>query len=173
MNLFKEIPPEAKRWINVVVEIPSGASNKIEYDEDGGYFYLDRSLYSAVYYPFEYGFIPQTSAPDGDPIDVVLLTTHPTFSGCVVRAKPIGVLLMSDEKGSDDKIIAVPIKRVDPRFEDIKEIGDLAKHLRMELKQFMLDYKKLEQRKKVKIRGWSGSKQAKKIIKKAIKTYNR
>lgn len=171
MNLFKDLKPISKKWINVVIEIPSGNSNKIEYDEEDGYFYLDRSLYSAVYYPFEYGFIPQTRAPDGDPLDVVLLTTHPTFSGCVIRARALGVLLMSDERGADDKIITVPIKEVDPRFEDTKEVTDLAKHLKRELEQFMLDYKKLEHRKKVKIRGWGGSKQAKKVIEKAIKAY--
>ncbi|MCD4740211.1 inorganic diphosphatase [archaeon] len=171
MNLFKEIEPKEKNWINVVIEIPSGGRNKIEYSKKRGYFYLDRSLYSAVYYPFEYGFIPQTSAEDGDPLDVVLLTTHPTFSGCIIRARPIGVLLMNDEKGKDHKIIAVPLKKIDPRFEDINKVQDLAKHIKMELTQFMLDYKKLEETKKVKIRGWSGNKQAKKIIENAIKKY--
>lgn len=171
MNLFKDIPPGKGKNINVVVEIPSGTTNKIEYDEEGGYFTLDRSLYSAVYYPFEYGFIPQTHSLDGDAIDVILLTTHPTFSGCVVKARPIGVLYMKDEKGTDHKIIAVPISKVDPRYEGIKEMEDLAKHLRMELRQFMQDYKKLESSKKVKIKGWGTSQEAQKIIEKAIKAY--
>lgn len=171
MNLFKEIPPGKKTQINVVVEIPSGASNKIEYNEKGGYFELDRSLYSAVYYPFEYGFIPQTCSEDGDALDVILLTTHPTFPGCVVKARPIGTLLMRDEKGKDNKIIAVPISKVDPRFDDIRGVRDLAKHLKVEIKQFMLDYKKLEQKKKVKITGWGNSKKASEMIEKAIKRY--
>ncbi|MCD6414021.1 MAG: inorganic diphosphatase [Candidatus Diapherotrites archaeon] len=163
--------PGKKNQINVVVEIHSGATDKVEYNEEGGYFELDRSLYSAVYYPFEYGFIPQTKSPDGDALDVVLLTTHPTFPGCVIKAKPIGVLMMKDENGRDDKIIAVPISKVDPRFDGIKEVKDLAKHLKVEIRQFMLDYKRLEQNKKVRIIGWEGSDEAKNMIEKAIKNY--
>jgi inorganic pyrophosphatase len=173
MNLFKEISSGKPGEINVVVEITSGGSNKVEYNEEEGYFSLDRSLYSAVYYPFEYGFIPQTRSPDGDALDVILLTTHPTFPGCVIKSKPIGLLRMKDEAGGDNKIIAVPVNKVDPRFEGVKEVKDLAKHLRTEIKQFMLDYKKLEQKKKVKILGWGTSKEAKKNVKKGIQEYKR
>ena len=174
-NLFKDISagenPPSK--INVVVDIPKGSENKYEYKEDGGYFKLDRTLFSPMFFPFEYGFIPQTTSEDGDSLDVVLLITYPTFSGCVIQARPIGVLLMKDEAGTDNKIIAVPLEKVDPRFKKIQKIEDLGEHLKKEIELFFADYKKLEKEKYkfVKIEGWKGVERAKKIIKKAIEKY--
>lgn len=174
-NLFKDLPAgkNPPEEINVVVDIPKGSSNKYEYKEEEGYFELDRVLYSPFFFPFEYGFIPQTSSEDGDSLDVVLLTSFPTFSGCLISARPIGVLLMKDEKGVDNKIIAVPLEKVDPRFKEIQDIKDLPEHLKKEIEVFFADYKKLEKEKYkfVKVDGWEGSEKAKEIIKLAIEKY--
>lgn len=174
-NLFKDIkagenPPDQ---INVVVDIPKGSRNKYEYQEDEGYFKLDRTLYSPMFFPFEYGFIPQTMSEDGDSLDVVLLTTFTTFPGCVIQARPIGVLLMKDEEGIDNKIVAVPLEKVDPRFKEVQKLEDLGEHLKKEIEIFFADYKKLEKEKYkfVKIKGWQGIKEAKEVIKKAVEKY--
>ncbi|MBU2539749.1 inorganic diphosphatase [Patescibacteria group bacterium] len=175
VNLYKDLTPgkNPPKQINVVVEISQGANNKYEYDEKGGYFKLDRTLFSPMYYPFEYGFIPQTVSEDGDSLDVVLITSRPTFHGCVVQARPVGVLKMKDEGGVDNKIIAVPIEKVDPRFKEIKEINDLGGHLKKEIELFFADYKKLETEKYkfVKVEGWKGREKAEDIIKKSVAKY--
>jgi len=175
VNLFKDISPgkNPPDQINVVIDIPRGSSNKYEYNEEKGFFKLDRVLYSSLFYPFEYGFIPQSLSEDKDSLDVILLTTFPTFPGCLVSARPIGVLLMRDEEGIDNKIIAVPLEKVDPRFKEIKNIEDLGSHLRKEIELFFKDYKKLEKEKYklVKVEGWEGPEKAKEIIEKAIKGY--
>jgi len=173
MNLYKDISPgdNLPEEINVIVDIPKGCSNKYEYKEEKGYFELDRVIYSPLFFPFEYGFIPQTLSEDGDSLDVLLLTTFPTFSGCLIKARPVGVLLMEDEKGIDHKIVAVPLEKIDPRFKNIKDIEDVNEHLKEEIKVFFEDYKKLEKGKFVKIKGWENVKKAKEIIEKAIKKY--
>lgn len=147
MNLYNDLPAnpgENQEEINVVVDIPKGSSNKYEYSEEGGYFALDRVLFQQTFYNFDYGFIPQTHAGDGDAVDVVLLTTYPTFPGCVVKARVIGSLVTSDQDGQDDKVIAVPVSKIDPRFDEIKSVSDLSSHLQKELKTFFKEYKKLE-----------------------------
>lgn len=173
INLYKDISPgdNPPEEINVMIDIPKGCSNKYEYKEEKGYFELDRVIYSPIFFPFEYGFIPQTSSEDGDGLDVVLLLTYPTFSGCLIKARPIGVLLMEDEKGIDHKIVAVPLEKIDPRFKNIKDIEDINEHLKKEIKVFFEDYKKLEKDKFVKIKGWEKADKAKEIIEKAIKKY--
>lgn len=175
VNLYKDLTPgkNPPKEINVVVDIPQGARNKYEYDEEGGYFKLDRTLFSPMYFPFEYGFIPQTVSEDGDSLDVVLIMSGPTFSGCVIQARPVGVLMMSDEEGVDNKIIAVPVEKVDPLLKEIKKIEDLGEHLKKEIELFFSDYKKLETEKYkfVKIKGWEGREKAEKIIKKAVDKY--
>lgn len=174
-NLYKDIPagenPPDK--INVVVDIPRGSKNKYEYQEDEGYFKLDRTVYSPMFFPFEYGFIPRTMSEDGDSLDVVLFITYPTFPGCVISARPIGVLFMKDEKGVDNKILAVPLEKVDPRFKEVQGIEDLGGHLKKEIELFFADYKKLETEKYkfVEVKGWADAGQAKKIIKKAAEKY--
>ena len=177
MNLFRDIPSgdNIPDTINVVVDVPKGANNKYEYNEEKGYFELDRTLYSPFFFPFEYGFIPQTASGDGDSLDVALLTSFPTFSGCVIKARPIGVLLMEDEKGGDNKIIAVPDKKVDPRFGKVEDIKDLREHIKKEIEIFFADYKKLETEKyeHVKVKGWEGVEKAKEMIKKGIEDYNK
>ena len=174
-NLFKDISPghNPPDEINVVIDIPKGSSNKYEYNEEKNYFELDRVMYSPFFYPFDYGFIPQTASGDGDSLDVVLLTTFPLFSGCVIKARPIGMLLMKDEAGIDNKIIAVPSEKVDPRFKEIKNINDVPEHTRKEIEVFFADYKKLEKDKYklVKVDGWQEIEKAKEVIKKAIEKY--
>lgn len=173
MNLYKDISPgdNLPEEINVIVDIPKGCSNKYEYKEEKGYFELDRVIYSPLFFPFEYGFIPQTLSEDGDSLDVLLLTTFPTFSGCLIKARPVGVLLMEDEKGIDHKIVAVPLEKIDPHFKNIKDIEDVNEHLKEEIKVFFEDYKKLEKGKFVKIKDWGKAGKAKEIIEKAIKKY--
>jgi inorganic pyrophosphatase len=166
-----DIDAGSEEEINVVVENVKGSSNKIEYDNERGCFMLDRVLYSPVFWPFDYGFIPRTWHEDEDPVDVVLLTTYPTFPGCVVKARPIGVIIMEDEKGIDDKIVAVPIK--DPRFKNVKSIDDLNEHLRKEIQDFFESYKKLEPGKFVKFKEWQGVEKAKEIIRKAKEEYKK
>jgi len=171
MNLLHDVSI-GKKWpevVNVVIENAKGSSNKIEYDKDDKVFKLDRVLYSAVFWPFDYGFVPQTWHEDEDPVDVVLLTTYPTFPGCVVEARPIGLLLMEDEKGLDDKVIAVPVK--DPRFSHINSVEDLPSHLKKEIKEFFETYKRLEPGKWVKVKEWKGKEVAIETIKKAAERY--
>jgi len=174
MNLFKDIPsgdnPPEK--INVIIENTKGEKNKFEYDEEG-FFKLDRTCYSPFALPFEYGFIPQTKSGDGDSLDIILLVTHSTFPGCLVKARPIGILQMEDEAGQDNKIIAVPDDKVDPRFKEIRDIKDVRQHLKDEIVVYFLDYKKLEKEKfeHVKVRGWKGVEEAKKAIQKAVDNY--
>ena len=157
----------------MVVDIPRGSSNKYEYNEEHGYIELDRALHSPMFFPFEYGFIPQTASDDGDSLDVILLTSFPTFPGCVIKARPIGVLMMKDEAGTDNKIIAVPLEKVDPRFKEIKDIGDISDHLKKEIRVFLEDYKKLEKGKyeHVKVGEFEKRIKAEEIIKKAVEKY--
>ncbi|MGI8405075.1 MAG: inorganic diphosphatase [Thermomicrobiales bacterium] len=133
------------------IEIPMGSRNKYEYDKELRAFKLDRVLFSSVHYPTDYGFIRDTLWEDGDPLDILLLVYEPTFPGCLVNARPIGGLDMSDEHGSDFKVLAVPCN--DPRFSDIQSLGDLSKHLLKEISNFFETYKILEE-KPTKILGW-------------------
>jgi len=173
INLYKDIlpgdnPPEQ---INVVIDIPKGSSNKYEYNEEKGYFELDRVFYSPLFMPWDYGFVPQTCSEDGDSLDVGVLTTYPTFPGCVIKARPIGVLLMEDEKGIDHKIVALPTEKIDPRLKEIQDVKDLPEHWRKEIQEFFETYKRLEPGKFVKVKGWEGKERAKEIIKEAIARY--
>lgn len=148
-----EIPigPEAPHVFNAVIEIPKGSTNKYEYDSELGILRLDRVLYSPLYYPFDYGFIPQTHYMDGDPIDVLVMISHPTFPGCVVESRAIGVLEMRDEKGSDEKLLCVSVK--DPRFAARKSLNDIQPHTKSEIIHFFEVYKALEE-KSVDVVGW-------------------
>lgn len=141
----------APEIVNVVIEIPARSTNKYEYDFDTGLMKLDRVLYSPLFYPCDYGFIPGTQYLDGDPIDVLVLLSHPTFPGCVMEAKPIGVLSMSDEKGPDEKVLCVCTK--DPRYSNWTSLNDLNEHIRLEIVHFFEIYKTLEE-KTVTVHGW-------------------
>jgi inorganic pyrophosphatase len=153
--------------INVFVEIPKGSSQKYEFDEEEKCLKLDRTLFGPMYFPFEYGFIKGTRGEDGDPLDCVLLSSFPTFPGCLVEAEPIGLLEMEDEAGIDTKIIAVPTPKIDPRFQEIQDISDLPEHTKKEIKEFFENYKNLEPGKWVKLKDFKPKSEAEKAIKKA------
>jgi len=128
--------------VKVIVEVPKGCRNKYEFDHKTQRIKLDRVLFSAVHYPADYGFIEETLAEDGDEVDVLVLISEPTFSGCLIEARPVGVLQMKDEKGIDNKILAVPEK--DPMWNHISDIHEIPPHLLAEIENFFLTYKKLE-----------------------------
>lgn len=176
MNLYTDVPrlESLPEEFNIVVDIPMNSTSKFEYDEKGGYFKLDRTLYSPLIYPFEYGFIPQTHGEDGDALDAILLATRPTFAGCVVKSRVVGVLKMSDEAGIDHKLICVPVAKLDPRLAHIQDLEDIELHLIKEIELFMADYKKLEPGKYefVKIEGFGDRDEAKQILIKGAQSYD-
>jgi inorganic pyrophosphatase len=155
----------ARGPIEVIVEIPSGSRNKYEYDHLRHRFVLDRTLYSSVHYPCDYGFIERSMAEDGDPLDVLVVIAEPTFPGCVVRARPVGVLDMADEKGHDFKILAVASD--DPRWDAVHRLQDLSPHLLLEIENFFRTYKTLEKR-PTDVRGWLDVEDAWTIIDESI-----
>jgi inorganic pyrophosphatase len=149
----------------VTVEIPSGSRNKYEYDHERHRFVLDRVLYSSVHYPCDYGYIDGSLADDGDPLDVLVLISEPTFPGCVLRAQPIGVLDMTDDKGHDYKILAVA--HDDPRWDETRALDDLPPHWLREIENFFATYKELEGRETL-VRGWLGAQRAWEIIEQSM-----
>ena len=156
-----QIGEKSPELINVVVEIPRGSHHKYEYDEELDEIKLDRVLHSAVFYPTDYGFIPHTRSDDGDHLDVLVIISDPTFPGCIVEVRPIGVLDMEDDKGQDWKIIAVADS--DPKLKTINAIEDLDEHHKNEIQHFFEVYKQLEN-KEVSVRGWLGKDVAYKVI---------
>ncbi len=161
--LHAKLGESAPDVCNAIIEIPRGSTNKYEYDEEAGLFKLDRVLFSPLFYPFDYGFFPQTHYLDGDPLDVLVMVSHPTFAGCMVEVRPIGVLEMRDEKGPDEKILSVAAK--DPRFGNRSHIDDLSPHTLKEVMHFFRVYKDLED-KAVEVVGWHGPEVAKSLISK-------
>ena len=139
---------------DMVVEIPKGSRNKYEIDHDTGAIWLDRHLFTATAYPADYGFIPDTLGEDGDPLDVLVLLEEPTVPGCHITGRAIGVFWMRDEMGPDAKILAVPAG--DPRWDDIKVLGDVPSHLRAEIGHFFEIYKALEPSKSTEVGDWGG-----------------
>jgi inorganic pyrophosphatase len=154
--------------VNVVVEIPQGSSVKYEVDKKSGAVFVDRFLFTPTAYPAAYGFIPNTLAEDGDPIDALVLTPAQVVPGAVVRARPIGMLRMEDEKGPDEKIICVPHDRVHPQFSQLETIDDLPRITRAAIEHFFERYKDLEDEKWVKVLGWASKAEAESCILSAI-----
>ena len=154
---------------DVLIEIPRGSRNKYEYDFDLKRMRFDRMLFSSMMYPADYGFIPETLALDGDPLDVLVLVNEPTFPGCVMEVKPIGVFHMADEKGPDEKIICVPVS--DPIWNTLNDLSDLNPHLVKEIEHFFQVYKDLEN-KKVDVGGWGDVNEAKDILVKCTNRFN-
>lgn len=148
-------------WVEATIEIPRGSRNKYEYDHERGIFHLDRVLYSSVHYPTDYGFLAGTLSGDGDPLDVLVVVDEPTFTGCHLRVRPIGTLTMTDEKGVDEKILAVPVD--DPRFNTIRDLSDLAAHWPREISSFFRTYKEL-QGVQTEVRDWFHAEEAWHII---------
>ncbi|MGD1858248.1 MAG: inorganic diphosphatase [Leptolyngbyaceae cyanobacterium] len=151
--------------INVLIEIAGGSKNKYEFDKDLNAFALDRVLFSSVQYPYDYGFVPNTLADDGDPLDGMVLMDEPTFPGCVIAARPIGMLEMIDGGDRDEKILCVPDK--DPRYVGVKTLDDVAPHRLDEIAEFFRSYKNLE-KKVTEILGWKGLDEVQPLIEKCI-----
>jgi inorganic pyrophosphatase len=158
------IGKNAPREVHAIIEIPKGSSNKYEFDLSLDTFVLDRVLFSPLYYPFDYGFIAGTLSGDGDPLDVLVLGSQPTFTGCVVLARPLGSLHMRDEEGEDYKILAVSAR--DPRFNDAADLSDIAEHYLREITHFFAVYKELEE-KETEVLGWQDRAMAYRIINEA------
>lgn len=145
-----------------IIEVSAGSRNKYEYDHNSGRLVLDRVLHSACFYPYDYGFIPDTLCGDGDPLDILVMNTSPLVPGCMVYIRPLGYLIMEDEKGRDEKVLAVSSK--DPHWNDFLTLEDVPKHKLMEITQFFQTYKALEKNKWVKVEGWKGTEDTYKLI---------
>lgn len=171
MNLSKIPVGENPEKINVVVEIPYGSNIKYELDKESGAVVVDRVMYSAMFYPANYGFVPNTLSDDGDPADVLVLNEYPLQAGSVIKCRLIGVLLMKDESGIDEKLLAVPVSKIDPRYDDIKSLQDLPKITLDRIKNFFETYKMLEPNKWVKVKDYKGKEEAQAILQKAIENY--
>jgi inorganic pyrophosphatase len=155
-------PPEN---INVVIEVPMGNSPiKYEFDKDSGAIFVDRIVHTAMFYPANYGFVPNTLGGDGDPLDVLVICQYPFVPGAVIACRPVGVLIMEDESGEDEKIIAVPVSKVFPFYDSVKEYSDLPEILLQQISHFFEHYKDLEKGKWVKVKGFKDCKAAKEII---------
>ena len=160
-------PPEE---VNVIIEIPMNSSSpvKYEFDKESGAIFVDRIMQAAMYYPCNYGFVPHTLSRDGDPVDVLVASCTPFIPGSVVKCRPVAVLAMEDESGFDEKILAVPISKVDPSWDNVKTIKDVSESLKDRITHFFENYKKLEKGKWVKVTGWEDAAQAKQFILEAI-----
>lgn len=171
MNLWNDIkvgPASFTKAIHAVIEIPMGSKNKYEYNRELEAFTLDNVAYT-FYYPVDYGIIPKTLGDDGNPINILVMMRQPTFPGCVIETRPIGVMRMLDGGESDDKIIGVPVN--DPRFKDVKDISDLPKAYLDEVGHFFTVYKNLEG-KTTDVLGWESTEKALEAINHSIELYN-
>ena len=168
MNLLHDIEAGTPEEMNVIIEIPKGSKNKYELDKKTGLIMLDRVMHTAQDYPFDYGFVPQTLFDDGDPLDVVLLTTYPLAPGILVKARPVAIMKMIDGDEQDDKIIAVPTE--DPRFDEIQNLGDINTHTLKEIKHFFETYKQV-QNKHVEVPGFEDIDEAKAGFEKSVQAY--
>jgi inorganic pyrophosphatase len=154
--------------VDVLVEIPKGSRNKYEYDKQKKVVRYDRMIFSSMHYPSDYGFVPETLALDGDPLDALVLVSEPTFPGCIIEVKPLGLFRMEDEKGPDAKLLCVPVS--DPIWNKLNELQDVNPHLLNEIEHFFKVYKDLE-KKKVGIEGWEDRDSAIKTIRASQKRY--
>lgn len=161
----KNLPDE----INVIIEIPANSEPvKYEVDKDTGALMVDRFMATAMFYPCNYGYIPNTLSEDGDPLDVLVPTPYPLINGAVIKCRPVGVLKMEDESGIDAKLIAVPIDKLSVIYRDVKEATDLPELLLQQISHFFEHYKDLEKGKWVKVQGWADAAEAKAEIEKAV-----
>jgi inorganic pyrophosphatase len=170
-NLWRELRPGPKvpDIVYAIIEIPKGSRNKYELHKDSGMIVLDRVLFSSLHYPGDYGLIPRTFYDDGDPLDILLMTNEPTFPGCIIQARPIGIFRMLDRDLHDDKILAVP--STDPLFSEYHDLDDVPQHFLQEVAHFFEVYKDLEGM-RTKPLGWEGAESAKQEIMRAIKLYD-
>lgn len=164
----RNVPDE----INVIIEIPMhGEPVKYEVDKTTGALFVDRFMSTAMYYPANYGYVPNTLSEDGDPVDVLVVTPFPLTSGVAIACRPVGMLKMTDEAGVDAKIIAVPVTKLTKMYDSVKDQNDLPQHLLLSLEHFFQHYKDLEEGKWVKIKGWEGPDEAKKEILASIERF--
>lgn len=158
--------------VNVIIEIPAQSDPvKYEVDKDTGTMFVDRFMATCMHYPTNYGFVPNTLSEDGDPVDVLVITPFPLLSGSVIRCRPVGVLNMTDESGTDAKILAVPVDKLSTIYRNVKELEDVPELLLKQIEHFFSHYKDLEPGKWVKIDGWSDSAAAKEEIVSSVKRY--
>jgi len=169
-NLWHDLPagPRPPDELNAIIEIPRGSRNKYELDKETGLFRFARILYSAVHYPADYGFIPRTLADDDDPLDVLVMVTLPTFPGYLIPVRPIGVFEMRDEKGLDEKVLAVPLK--DPLYDGYHDLDDVPPHFLREVEHFFAIYKELEGIRTTSL-GWRARDEARRVIQHACRMY--
>jgi len=160
--------PDCPAIVRMIVEIPKNSTNKYEYDGKLGVFRLDRTLYSPMHYPGDYGFVPGTLAEDGDPLDVLVLVDEPSYPGVLIAVRPLGVLKMVDQQQPDEKILAVPNRN--PRFDQMQKIEDTFPHNLREIEHFFAIYKELEG-KRTEMRGWRGPAEAQTLIRTARNRY--
>ncbi len=164
----KDVPES----VNVIIEIPAHASPvKYEVDKDSGALLVDRFMSAPMFYPANYGFVPHTLSDDGDPVDVLVVTPVPLVHGCVIPARPVGVLKMSDEAGEDAKIVAVPAGKLSSEYTDITSYKQLPPLLIQQIQHFFEHYKELEPNKWVKVEGWADADEAKEEILSSIRRY--
>lgn len=167
LSIGKRAPNE----VNAVIEIPKNSNVKYEVHKKTGLISVSRFLYTAMSYPFNYGFIPETLENDNDPIDVMAICEEMILPGCIIMVRPIGVLVTEDENGLDNKIIAVPISKIDPTYDKIKDISDLDDHLKKRISHFFEKYKELEPDKWVEVKGFRPKKAALERIEQCHKKY--
>ena len=160
--------------INVLIEVPIGGEPvKYEFDKESGALFVDRILHTPMRYPANYGFIPHTLSDDGDPLDALVIARSPFVPGCVVRARPLGVLKMTDEKGGDAKILAVPIKKECTQYDHIESVDQMSKTLLARIAHFFQHYKDLDSGKWVRIDGWGNVDEAKTEVMDSVERYNK
>jgi inorganic pyrophosphatase len=168
VNVGRDIPND----LNIIIEIPANADPvKYEVDKETGALFVDRFLATPMHYPCNYGYIPNTLCEDGDPLDAMVITPFPLISGCVIRCRPLGLLNMTDEKGGDAKLIAVPIKKQCLTYEKVESLDDLPKNLLDQIAHFFGHYKDLEAGKWVKLEGWGDLEVAKAEIQQSVERY--
>lgn len=168
VNAGKQVPDD----INVIIEIPAHSEPiKYEVDKETGSLFVDRFLSTSMVYPCDYGYIPKTLSEDGDPVDVLVITPIPVNRGCVIRCRPIGMLIMTDEAGDDRKILAVPVNKLTNLYDNVQKLADLPPPLLHKITHFFAHYKDLEEGKWVKLEDWTDADAAKKEILESILRY--
>jgi len=164
----KNVPEE----VNAIIENPMGGDPvKYELDKESGVMFVDRFLHTAMRYPGNYGFVPHTLSEDGDPVDVIVIGATPVMPGAVMPVRPVAVLMMEDDKGKDEKIVAVPVARLHPYHDNVEDIGDIRPILKDQIEHFFTHYKDLEKGKWSKVHGWGDAAQAKRLIVEGVERY--
>jgi len=172
MNLEKISYGNSPDEVNAVIEIAFNSNIKYEIEKESGALVLDRVMHSSMVYPANYGFVNKTLSLDGDPADILILTPYALQEASVIPCRLVGVLIMEDESGIDEKLLAVPTSKADPSFDEIKDLEDIPKHTLSKIKNFFETYKMLEPNKWVKVQGFENKAKAHQILEEAIKNYH-